>query len=73
MAIIMGSVAVILLIVCLCSFSGGGGGLFKFNESGRDLDFSPIKLISLCSSIISVFFSIILSLGIGFFAFKKFM
>lgn len=70
MAIIIGSIAVILCLVCFCSISGGGG-LFKFNESGSDLDLSPNKLISLCSSIILVFCCIIFSLGVIFFVIKK--
>ena len=73
MALIMGSIAVILCLVCFCCISGGGGGLLKFNENDYDLDFSPNKLISLCSSIISMFFFIIVSLGIIFFASKNFM
>ena len=73
MAVIMGSVAVILLIVCLSLVSGGGGGLFKFNESDNDLDLTPNKLISLCCSLISGFTCLIMVLGGVFISFKKYM
>ena len=74
MAVIMGSIAVILLVLCLCSLFGGGGGLMQFNKSNpSDFDLSPNNLISLCSSFISSFVFMIIILAVLFFAAKKYM
>ena len=73
MAIVMGTVAVVLCLVCFCLISGGGGGLLKFNESGSDLDLSPNKLISLFFTCMSCFVIQIIFLAGLFFAAKKSM